>query len=106
MRHASVTTSWKSPHAGGDVRISPIGSRVAAVRPAWAQMKAHLGSLVGISLLQILAGVFDPPADLPAIPLALIGAMTLSILAALLAAIAIADRGLSRLRVVAELRER
>ena len=42
----------------------------------------------------------------PAIPLALIGAMTVAITAALLAAIAIADRGLSRLSVVAALRER
>ena len=64
------------------------------------------GGLVGLALLQILAGVFDPPADAPAIPLALIGAMTGVIGVALVAAVAVADRGLSRLSVVAELRER
>jgi putative ABC transport system permease protein len=64
------------------------------------------GSVVGFALLQILAGVFDPPADAPAIPLALIAGMTGAIVLALLAAIAIADRGLSRLSVVAALRER
>ena len=64
------------------------------------------GALVGIALLQILAGVFDPPADGPAIPLAQIGAMAAAIGLALLAALAVADRGLSRLSVVAALRER
>ncbi len=64
------------------------------------------GALVGFALLQILAGVFDPPADSPAIPLVLIGALTGTIALAILAALAVADRGLSRLSVVAELRER
>jgi len=64
------------------------------------------GGLVGLSLLQILAGVFDPPADAPAIPLALIGGMSLAIGLALLGALVVADRGLSRLSVVAALRER
>jgi putative ABC transport system permease protein len=64
------------------------------------------GGLVGVALLQILAGVFDPPAELPAVPLALIGAMTVAIVFALGAALTIADHGLSRLSVVAALRER
>jgi putative ABC transport system permease protein len=64
------------------------------------------GGLVGIALLQILAGVFDPPADAPAIPLALIGAMTAAIGLALVGALAVAGRGLSRLSVVGALRER
>ena len=64
------------------------------------------GGLVGIALLQILAGVFDPPADVPAIAVTLIGAMTGAIVAALLAALAVADRSPSRLSVVAALRER
>jgi putative ABC transport system permease protein len=64
------------------------------------------GGLVGVALLQILAGVFDPPADLPAIPLTLIGAMTGAIVLALFGSLAVADRGLSRLSVVAALRER
>jgi putative ABC transport system permease protein len=64
------------------------------------------GALVGVALLQVLAGVFDPPADVPAVPLALLVAMLALILVALLAAMTIADRGLSRLSVVAALRER
>ena len=64
------------------------------------------GTLVGITLLQILAGVFDPPAEVPAIPLALMGAMTGVIVLALGAALLVADRGRSRLSVVAALRER
>jgi putative ABC transport system permease protein len=65
-----------------------------------------IGGLVGATLLQILAGIFDPPADVPAIPVAVIGAMTAGIAVALAAALALADRGLSRLNVVATLRER
>ncbi|HEY6056669.1 MAG TPA: ABC transporter permease, partial [Candidatus Limnocylindrales bacterium] len=64
------------------------------------------GGLVGTALLQIVAGIFDPPADAPAIPLASIVAMTAAIGLALLGALAAADRGLSRLSVVAALRER
>ena len=64
------------------------------------------GTLVGVTLLQILAGVFDPPADLPAIPLAPIGAMTGVVVVALGAALGVADRGLARLSVVAAMRER
>lgn len=62
--------------------------------------------LLGVALLQILAGVFDPPADLPAISMAPIGGMTLAVVLALAAALTIADRGLARLSVVAALRER
>jgi putative ABC transport system permease protein len=64
------------------------------------------GTLVGVALLQILAGVFDPPADLPAIPLPLIGATTGFVVVALGVALVLADRGLARLDVVAALRER
>ena len=64
------------------------------------------GGLVGLALLQILAGIFDPPADSPAIPLALIGVMTAIVGLSLALALALADRGLSRLSVVAALRER
>jgi putative ABC transport system permease protein len=65
-----------------------------------------IGGLVGVALLQILAGVFDPPADAPAIPVTLLGAMLVVVVAALGAALAMADRGLARLSVVAALRER
>ncbi len=65
-----------------------------------------IGGLVGLALLQILAGVFDPPAEVAAIPAGLLAAMTLVVIAALGAALALADRGLARLSVVAALRER
>jgi putative ABC transport system permease protein len=44
------------------------------------------GGLVGVVLLQILAGVFDPPADRPAIPLHLLGLMTAAVAIALFVA--------------------
>ncbi len=64
------------------------------------------GALVGVALLQILAGVFDPPADRPAVPIAAVGLMAGTIIAAVVVALIIADRALARLAVVAELRER
>lgn len=64
------------------------------------------GGVVGLALLQILAGVFDPPPDSPAIPLAGIAGIIAAIGVALVAALVIAERGLSRLSVVAALRER
>jgi putative ABC transport system permease protein len=65
-----------------------------------------IGGLVGLVLLQILGGVFDPPPDLPAIPLTLIAAMLGSIVIGFALAFVLADRGLRRLEVVAALRER
>ena len=62
--------------------------------------------LVGVVLLQILAGVFDPPADVPAVPLVLIAGMTAAVVLSLAAALAVAGRGLARMSVVAALRER
>lgn len=56
--------------------------------------------------MQILAGVFNPPAYLPVIALALIGAMTDVVVLALGAALVVADRGRSRLSDIAALRER
>ncbi len=89
----------------GQVRASVIGEALF-VGVAGVSTGLLTGGLVGIALLQILAGVFDPPADAPAIPLALIAAMIAAILAALVAAVGIADRAVSRLSVVAALRER
>ena len=89
----------------GQVRASMIGETLF-VGVAGIATGLLTGTVVGVALLQILAGVFDPPADLPAIPLALIGAMTGVVVVALGAALVAADRGLSRLSVVAALRER
>ncbi len=63
------------------------------------------GALVGVALLQILAGVFDPPADRPAVPFASVALVAGTIVAAVATALLIADRALARLAVMAELRE-
>jgi hypothetical protein len=57
-------------------------------------------------LLQILAGVFDPPADRPAVPIVAIVATVGCVAIALTVALGIADRGIARLGIVAALRER
>jgi len=79
---------------------------VRATTQAIAGTLLLTGGLVGLSLLQILAGVFDPPADAPVIPADVIGAMTGLVAVAVGLALALAERGLSRLSVVAALRER
>jgi len=64
------------------------------------------GAVVGFTLLQIMAGLFDPPADFPTVPIpALLGA-ALAVVVGLAAAVVVADRALARLRVLALLRER
>ena len=64
------------------------------------------GAVVGFTLLQIMAGLFDPPADLPTVPLAALLATALAVIVALGAAVFVADRALARLGVLALLRER
>jgi putative ABC transport system permease protein len=64
------------------------------------------GGLIALALLQILAGVFDPPADLPAVPLIGIATIVGCVALALVIAIGIADRGIARLGIVSALRER
>jgi putative ABC transport system permease protein len=64
------------------------------------------GIVVGLALLQILAAIFDPPADTPAFPLASICLMTGAIGLALLGAVALADLTLARLSAVDVLKER
>lgn len=87
------------------IRASMVGETLV-IGVAGVSVGLVTGALVSIALLQILAGVFDPPADVPAIPLALIGAMSGCIVVALGAAMLVADRRLSRQSVVAALRER
>ena len=61
---------------------------------------------MGASLLAILAGVFDPPADLPNAPLPALGAVMALVAAGLVTANLAAARALRRLDVQAALRER
>jgi putative ABC transport system permease protein len=65
-----------------------------------------MGSLVGFLLLQVLAGVFDPPADLPAMPWLSLAGLAAAVALALGAALLVADRSLARLNVLGALRER
>jgi putative ABC transport system permease protein len=64
------------------------------------------GILVGFVLLQILSGVFDPPADVPVVPIAALAAAVAMVALGLAVATAVADRGASRLRILSALRER
>jgi len=65
-----------------------------------------IGAVVGTTLLGILAGVFDPPADLPVVPVAEMALLVVAVVLGLAGAFAIAERGVRRLGVVAALRER
>ena len=62
------------------------------------------GTLVGLALLQILAGVFDPPADVPAIPLGAIAGLVVVVLLAAGGALLVADHGIARPHGVGALR--
>lgn len=64
------------------------------------------GALVGVTLLQVLAGIFDPPASLPAVPLAALAGMMAGVVAGLAVALLLADRGLAHLPILSSLRER
>src|SRR5207245_1391749 len=55
------------------------------------------GLIVGITLLQVLAGVFDPPPDAPVVPLVALAIVILAIGTGLALATAVADRGVARL---------
>jgi putative ABC transport system permease protein len=65
-----------------------------------------IGGLVGVTLLAILAGVFDPPAELPSFPLAALGAVILSVVVGLVGADLVAGRAMRRIDVLGALRER
>ncbi|MEA2612288.1 MAG: putative transport system permease protein, partial [Chloroflexota bacterium] len=64
------------------------------------------GGLVGVTLLGILAGVFDPPADVPKVPVAAVVAVILAVIVGLLLANVVATRTMRRIDVLAALRER
>ncbi len=89
----------------GQMRASVTGEAVV-VGLAGIASGLLTGVLVALTLLQVLSGVFDPPADLPAVPVPSIAAAIGSVVIALACAVAIADRGIARLGVVSALRER
>lgn len=85
---------------------SAIAAEALVIAVAGTAIGLLTGAGVGASLLQILAGVFDPPADSPVIPFGSIAAIVGAIAASVGVAVASADRGLTRLNVVGALRER
>jgi hypothetical protein len=89
----------------GQVRRSLAGETVV-IGLAGIASGLVTGGLIALALLQILAGVFDPPADLPAVPVVAIIAAVGCVAGALGIALGIADRGIARLGVVSALRER
>ena len=89
----------------GQIRASVTGETVV-IGLAGIVSGLLTGFLVAVALLQILASVFDPPPDLPAVPIGEILAVVGCVAIALGFALGIADRGIARLGVVAALRER
>lgn len=65
-----------------------------------------VGGLVAGAHLQVLAGLFDPPASRPAVPGIALLLLILAVAAGLAAAVAVADRMLARLPILGVLRER
>ncbi|MEO6577732.1 MAG: FtsX-like permease family protein [Candidatus Limnocylindria bacterium] len=64
------------------------------------------GGVLGLALLSILAGIFDPPADLPAIPWLAVAGFVAAIAAGLALAVAVGSRAIDRIGVLSALRER
>lgn len=65
---------------------------------------ALIGVLVGVAFLTILSGIFDPPADLPAMPWGIILLVVAATVAGLATAMVIASRHALRMSVLGELR--
>jgi ABC-type antimicrobial peptide transport system permease subunit len=87
------------------VRASVIGETLF-VGAAGIVIGVLIGTLNGAVLVQILAGIFDPPANLPVVPMLAIGAVIGAVVLGLGASIVVAARSLSRLDLVSALRER
>jgi putative ABC transport system permease protein len=64
------------------------------------------GGLVGVTLLAVLAGIFDPPAESPNVPAGALALVVLLIVLGLAGAYAVADRAMRRIDVLGALRER
>lgn len=89
----------------GQLRAAMIGE-AGVVGVAGVAAGLTTGGLVGLTLLALLAGVFDPPADLPVVPLRAIAMVVVTVGAGLGGAVLVAARAASRIDVLAALRER
>ena len=86
--------------------LRSIAGETAVVGVAGIASGLLTGALIGLALVQILAGVFDPPADLPVVPAAALIGICGAVALALGAALGVAAYGVGRIGVVAALRER
>jgi putative ABC transport system permease protein len=64
------------------------------------------GGLVGLALLSILAGIFDPPASLPVVPPLALAGLLVAVGAGLVLAVLVGARAIGRIGVLSALRER
>lgn len=64
------------------------------------------GGALGLALLAVLAGIFDPPADLPVIPWIALAGFLAAIVAGLALAVVVGASAIARIGVLAALRER
>ncbi len=83
-----------------------IGGEILVMGLAGILAGLIVGGLVGATLLQTLAGLFDPPAEFPALPFAALAGLILAVALGLGAAVLIASRALGRQAVLSALRER
>jgi putative ABC transport system permease protein len=89
----------------GQVR-SLLAGEVGTVGVAGLVAGLATGVLVGVTLLTILAGIFDPPADAPVMPWGTVSLIIAATAGALLLAFLLASRYASHMLVLRELRER
>ena len=80
-------------------------SEAALVLAAAVALAALLGWLLAVMLVAMLQHVFDPPPDHLAVPWAFLGALTGAAVLGGAVAVALASRGLARLRLGSILRE-
>ncbi len=90
---------------GGQMRAA-VAAEASVVGVVGVVIGAACGCLVGLALLSILAGIFDPPPNLPVIPAASIGMLAATVAIALAVAVVVAARAIDRIAILAALRER
>jgi putative ABC transport system permease protein len=83
-----------------------IGAEVLVMGVAGVLVGLIVGAVVAAALLQTLAGLFDPPADAPALPVIGVVGFVVAVAFGLGGAVLIAGRSLQHLGVLAALRER
>jgi len=83
-----------------------LAGEVMTVAVAGGVAGVATGALVGVTLLTILAGIFDPPADAPVMPWGMVGVTLGATALGLSVAFLVASRYSTRMVILRELRER